>query len=541
MKEISKRIGCSLVAILLTFGVCLSCIGVTLCRYQVAYEDNLSFKVKGPGTYYIQSEQEEWLFDEQTQTLSLDFDVTNTISRTIPQTSHTFFVRWKTNLEFDVSMNVLSESGRDLIYKGQPIQQEDGSYEYRFMDENQNEIYFDLEGNQVSTQNIKLTITNATEAFVSEIIIIDRAYDLEQQKDYVTSQNYPLEVTSNYLSDTENLKIIMEDSIDITLTSNQTKTSKVTYQTSGEHILVTLTETDVNLEANQEVTVTLSYEQTEIKNAIETITVKWQILNASNEIEKELKADFIVLNKALLENVKPTVVSMDYVDEKTTFSKYQPLVLQVTSDTNTQLRLIENTIPKDTRYSLDQGESWYVLTKDGYINLSLEKDQPQQIIIDFYNSHIEWIEQKYPISLYYEYEPVLKTIEFDMEIEEVTPLAITNIQTGIINQQPIIYTTNIKDYVVSCEYLNQPIENIQDYFNIEQPSEMVTTMTLKEDITVPTGTYKLTLTQTYNNKIITQETFHFFVIEEEQPITENETNLEEQVQDEQEQQTEVSV
>lgn len=543
-------------AILFTLGLIISSIGVTLCRYEVKKAQNVNYVVKGLDELHFETQRNEWILNPNTGLLELNFAVSNRNpeTNTISIANNTFYIRWLSTIDTTITLPVYTESGRVNIYTStKELCEDQETYLYRFLDKNGEEIAFHIQGRTYGKQDFSLQIPRVNDAFLSELLIIDEAYELEAKRTYMSSQFYPLEVTSNFLNEDGNIIVNFEDTIDISLTTSHVIRSKISAVSNHDDIVIELkekiednlptegeeTETEpeeaveieenvheneleLMQEANKEKVVTLSVLPTYKEEDI-TILVEWQLINTDTEVEKTYKANFIIPAKKSINTNKPTEIKMEFVEEnKNNFSKYEPMEFIITSPIDTIIQLKESIIFKYTRYSFDKGSNWYILAKDGGIEVPLKENQPQHILIDFSQSNIEWLNQVYEISAYHSYEKLAK-LDFNMQIaEEKEIFKIIRSKTGIINYQPIEFSVNQEEPSIVIERLTDNGYEVIDeslFFEIRTVNKFDYQIYKKDNVKLSVGTYQVRIT----NKSNEEARFAFFVVEEKQ---EEETNPE---------------
>ena len=181
-----KNIEYTFIVFFLLLGILVSSIGVTFCRYQVESSQNITFNVRGVGDYYILGESEstsyeynedslEWKMNHEENTLNLNFKVTNTLNTLTPDTDTFFYLRIILSYDTEIKMGVKNLAGKDVYYTGLSSQLAEDRYEYCFVDENYNELKFELKGDQISSQFISLQMKGITDAFISEVYILEDA------------------------------------------------------------------------------------------------------------------------------------------------------------------------------------------------------------------------------------------------------------------------------------------------------------------------------------------------------------------------------
>lgn len=498
---------------LLILGLFVSSIGVTLCRYQVSDQKDITFRIRGAGEFYITDNDEEWTMDISSQTLNYHFRIKNTENEVYPEITHSFHVRLNMPNNLKVQLIAFDLSGNEWIYEG--IYNQDTN-EYYFID-NDKEALFELEGNKQSYIDFRIDVQGVNDAFISEIIIYDATYDIEKRKQDTISQSYPLEITSNYLSENEDITVVMKDSINITLTSNMGANSKVTV-TGNDKVTATVnnkTNLAITLEPNIENKVNLTV--TSSSSQDETVIVTWYIYDNDGNVKKTLKAKFLVRGTAVSADTEIPDITMNYVDNQKTFNKYTPIEFTVSSDIDTSIEIRESLFSKNMRYSLNNGKTWYVLSYEDSINLSLKASIKQKVMIDYRYSDMDWNEQVYNIYAYYK-DKELNKLQFNKEIADIEVLKVTSSSMGAINKNDISFVLNTKDIEVYLEYLNNETYetlNKDKYFKWEISDDAKYDITPLDNIDIPKGVYRIRLVQKYNDTLIKEEYLYFFAIDTE--------------------------
>lgn len=550
--NLKNKLNVGLLLIFLSVGLMVCSIGITLCRYEVQDFLSISYKVKSFASLFIESDRHEWFLNEDKSILELAFSISNVNpeNNEFPSTDHVYYVRLVSDLDTTLTLRTHSTSGRLVTCEAtKTFDEEKNIYLYRFYDEKGEEISFASKGNQPSTTDFKLQTPYQKKAFLSELIIMDASYEVEASKNDMVSHYDEEVMTSNYLSEHENLKVLFEDSIDLSFISSIDVKCKVIASTNNDNIQIKLTdktstnieqtetqeletedpitnelegedpttnemetqepkpiELEINAEANKEKMITLSVEPFESETDV-VIDVEWQILNASDEIEKVFKGSFIIPSE-VEPSTKPESVTLEYVAEnKKEFSINKPLEFNVISLVDTTVQVNQTTFPKNTRYSLDAGNSWYVLTKDSNIQINLKANQKQHVMIELNND--SWTEQFYEVGIYH-LDEQLSTLDFTMKVEEKENLEILKSYSGIINEHPLTFTLNQENVTFSFEHLEDEkykvIEDTQ-FFEVTKQNNGQFSLKIKIDIKVPDGAYQLKIRNTKNEEV----TFTFFV------------------------------
>lgn len=501
-----------LIIFLLIIGLCVSSIGITFCRYQVVMDDNeMKFNVRGAGDYYIIDNNEQWQLDKLTQACFLNFSVTNTINNTKPKTNSSFYVRVSLDTPVNMNMILTDLSGREIVCEGMKTKN-GNQYDYYFVDEYDKEVRIDLEGNKKSTENIRLEVYGSSYAYLSEISIVDASYRIEKEIEYAGNQGYSIMAESNYLSANEDFVYIVDNgTYDISLTSNMNAKSIVKYKTSSDNIMATLnnkSSVNVDLEADVEETVSLKINSNSSED--ETVTVIWQLLDKNGTIIGEMKSKFLVRGR--LSTVDNLTVQMETEDQE--FHKYKPLEFSIKSSVDSLVDIREELLPVNTRYSVNNGKTWYILTKEDSLRLNLKANTSQKVIIDFRYTDMLWTDRVFNIYAYYNDEEISKLKMNMKSVDDVTVLQLTDIHTGIINDSDVSFIVNDTNIDISLEYFdNEKYQSIDidTYFTLSNNDNKYT-LTLK-NVSVPKGIYRIKITQLYDDINIDEEYLSFYVID----------------------------
>lgn len=502
--------GYYIVIFLLIIGLFVSSIGVTYCRYQVTDQKDIVFNIRGAGDFYIIDNSQKWQLDKSTQACFLNFSVTNTVNNNTPKYKNSFYV--KVSLDVDVKLNMILTdlSGREIVCEGIKVKN-NNQYDYYFVDEFDEEVRVILEGKKKSVENIRLEVYGAHTSFLSEISVVDASYRIEKALDYAGSQDYSINVNSNYLSDSEDLVYIVNNgTYDISMTSNMNASSVVKYKTSSSNITATLnnkSSVNVDLEADIKKTVSLKINSNSSKD--ETVTVMWQLLDYSGKMIKEMNSKFLI--KGTNEVSEVPVIEMKTDDKE--FHKYKPLKFSITSDIDSVVDIREK-FPINTRYSVNNGKTWYVLTSKDSIRLKLKANTSQKVVIDFRYTDMLWTDDVFNIYAYYNDEEISKLKMNMKSVDEVIGLEVTDVNTGIINDSEVSFVVNDTNINISLEYLDngkyQSID-IDTYFSLSNNDNKYTITS--KDVDIPKGTYKIKITQLYDDTVIDEEYLSFFVID----------------------------
>lgn len=518
LNKLIVRIEYAFIIFFLILGLLVSSIGVAWCRYQVSTSKPITFKVKGASEYYI-SNQQEWEYDYNQNVHELSFQVSNTLNRQkIPTTSSHFHVRLSMSEQVQVSLYVLDLSGKETKYESKIYGEQHGVYEYGFVDYD-HELELELKGNNVSIQSVRLEIEGMTDAFLSEVMIIDASYDVEKGQYYSSSPSIPLEVTSNYLSDTLDHTVFITDSAEITLKSNFGLKSTVSIETSSESLDASINNgvsLNITLEPDAEYTVTLdvtTFDDEEYDDGEKYVNVYWKLYDDNDEVLKTYKAKFLILKGQVSSDTQPTITT---VPTQNIFSQYMPIQVNMTSDIDTVVTLVGDTLfPAYTKYSLDEGKSWYILSEENVIEVALKEKIAQNVIIDFKDTEMEWTEDTYNMYTYYNDE-LLNTLVLDKKVNDIELLTTSINNLGVIHKnEKVSFDMNVSDVSLSLEYYgNNTYKEINKddylYWNMKNENQTVE-ITTKDNI--PLGTYRIKVTQINNNVILCEKYLSFFVID----------------------------
>lgn len=509
---------------LLFLGLFVSSIGVTFCRYQVTANENVSFKIRGAGEYYIISESDEMKFDNNSQSLNYTFQVSNTNNEQNPVTTNYFSVRLNQTNGILARLYVIDLAGKEIMYNS--FYNED-SKEYYFVDQNNNELCFELEGRMKSTYTFRLELFNVTDAILSEIVIMDATYDIEKESKYTYAQHYPLTIKSPYLSTKDNITVLVEDGVKLTLTADMASNAVFTYQTS-ENVEVFFDKTTLELEPNIENNVTITVSSTSLNDEIvnvtcniydkmghlkDVLTTKLYIkaLEVENESEEENFEEDVMLEEV----IKPQIY-MDYINTDM-FDQYSFLSFYLQSHIDAKVNLGNYDFPACTRYSLDDGANWFVLPQTDSIYLSLKENIKQNVLIDLkYINSMEWKDEIYTLPVYFEDEQI-QFLNFQKKNNDLMLLEVLESNMGIINMNELSFKVNTSRNDVCMEYLNDGKYEIIEhdlYFNLSLKDNVEYKIKRKDDVKIPGGTYRIKISQKYNDEVVKEVYQYFFVLEE---------------------------
>lgn len=493
----------TLLMLFLLFGLFVSGIGTTWCHYQVVEDFDFKYLIRKSGTFEMDYDSTKWIFDETTQTYSNEFIITNKNSQ-----KNYLNIHINTTEKADYSIVIIENSGREVKYNSLLIKEENNQYQYKFIDKEGNNLRLALEENASSKQHVRLEATNVTNAFQTEIILLDASYDIKKLSQNTTSQYKELNVSSNYLTPTGNLNILVEDkTLELTFDSNMTINTKLT--TTDTNVLVdNKKELEFIVNANETKTVTLDVSK--IKK--DTFIVTWDILDDQGNPIQTLKANFIIKKDAVAATTIVPVVEMTYVNDISTFNKYEPIKLTLKSDITATIQ-IGDIFPVNTYYSLDEGKTWYVITKENDIDVDLTFGQPITLTIDLSKTNILWQEIEYDIYSY-QGEYFIQPLTFYMQDIQIEELEIVESNMGIIHEEKIEFTLNTEHVKIIMEEYSegQYIELKEPYFTLETTDNLSYTVK-PNDTEIPKGTYRVRIIQSYKDILIKEEALYFFSIE----------------------------
>ena len=511
--KIIQRIEYTCIIFLLIIGLLVSFIGVTWCRYQTTTQKQLTFKVKGAGEYYV-NDQTQWVFDYSTSLHSMSFSVSNTLdTKIVPEGTSRFHVRLTMNENVTTYLYVSDLSGKETKYKSKLYRSDNATYEYGYVDIYGNELKHELQGNKASTQYIRLEVEGTTNAFISEVSIIDASYDVEKHQLYTVSPSIPLEVTSNYLSDVYNYTVLTKDSVDITFKSNYEINSTISIESSSANIDASINNSqklDIKLLPDTTHTVKLDVKTSSSQDEYVNVVMK---LYNENQVIKTYKAKFLV--KASLPLTSRPTVTLSYVNNQNTFDKYTPLQFNITSNIDANVQIKEDLFPVGTKYSLDLGQSWYVLSKSQEIDLELKKNSTQNVIIDFIDTNMKWENKSFNIFTYHNGYNI-SSLNFQKKANTLVLLEASTQNLGVVSKNAgAAFTTNTNDFSITLEqYKNNTYTTInKDTYLTWVVSNDNKTYEIMPKEDIPKGIYRIKLTQKYNNRVLKEEYISFFVLD----------------------------
>lgn len=626
---------------LLLSGLLISGIGETFCRYILGYEESVYFEVKSAGNYYVQSDN-SWEYDGSQNVHSLQFDVTNSISKTVPENDHSFYLRWYSTAEAEVALVVIESSGKEARYSGTLIQSDEIYSQYRFYDQAGYEAVMELAGNQVSKKAFRIEVTNPDDDFLSRVVLLDAGYDVEVNEGWMYANAIPLSIESDLLKE-EKQTYIYKEPIEITLKSNRNYKSTIEVVTEDETLIATIndnSQTEIEIKANQEQKVILKIEEiqqiennpiepieeifeepvmmvdldeeepvmmvleeelpeelptptpevtpvpteapTEAPTALPTlspteiptiepteipevqptptpeegqvsptpevtiepsitptieptieptpvptpepvktgkVTVVWKLWDEEGNVVEELSADFKVLEQ-VEESTETPIIEIEATMDKDEnglpiYSKEDWIQLNLTSDIDTVIELNSSLFKQNTRYCLS--DEWITLSKEDSIQIALTQDTAQPLFIDLSEIESEWLDDTTSVDIYFQGNKI-NQIELNQSISQDLSFEVVDIKTGIINNQPVTFTTN-KDAVEIIlkhkENGQYQILSLEDYFVLEIEDNLNYSLSIKEDTKVPQGNYRIILKYPINQESVDEKSITFFVTKNE--------------------------
>ena len=146
----------------------------------------------------------------------------------------------------------------------------------------------------------------------------------------------------------------------------------------------------------------------------------------------------------------------------------------------------------------------------------LKENKTQNIIIDLKDTRIQWTEELYKVYTYYNEDVLIHTLEFNKQGNDIDLLKITSNNLGIIAKDEVVsFDVNISDAILSLQYYKdneyQDIQ-IEEYLDITVSDDKLS-YEIKTLETIPAGTYRIKLTQKYEDNIICEKYLSFFVME----------------------------
>ena len=516
--------------------VCLlfiSSFGVVMARYQISHNEEVAFKVRGVGSYYVENASSQWSMNYATGYLESNFSIYNYSGTTMSEGPLSFHVRIRIPeyLSDDISFKLIAKdiSGTEQEFSSKYIGSTDEYREYVFIEES-TEVEFSLSDKMKSYVDFVICAISVSDAFLSEVVIVDAGYNIETEMVESFSQFYPLEVNSNFLSKDEVHNVYVDGETTISMISNMGMYSEVSCNYDGDLLFPYVSEESLYLPSGKEQSVTLSWSMNEEAVALiseetrETITVIWNVIDDGGTVLEQWSANFIVSVGPMdtFGESTPTI-TMDYIDNNEVFSQLRPLQCKITSSKDYLVYLIEEDFLAGTKYSLDNGASWLVLNKDGGIPVYLQADIHKEIIIKPNLSNWETNYYKLYVDCNGKWETYLQFLKKNEEIK--TPLVITGISSGNIKDQTIMFSVNkIGTDSMSVESLNMTVEYLNDgnyetiqndlYFNwtTESVIENINyTLSGKENVDIPSGTYRIRIEHLYSNNVVDVQYVSFFV------------------------------
>lgn len=258
-----------------------------------------------------------------------------------------------------------------------------------------------------------------------------------------------------------------------------------------------------------ETTPEVSEEPEEVETELQTVTVVWEILDSEGNKTDEYHAVFTLMS----ENNYSEEVSLEMTSDKETFNQFQTVNLTLNIDKETSVSLNEGEgFPEKTRYSLDKGNTWMMLSKKGSIDLNLK--QSATCMIDFSKTDLVVEERDYIVTASIN-DTIVSQLDLKMEVKDVDLFEITQIRTGIITNEPVSFKlshNNVSIYLeklVGDEYVWFDKEI---YLNWIITEDLFHTVSIKEDADLPNGNYRIILSQTVDNTIVKYVELPFYAM-----------------------------
>lgn len=241
------------------------------------------------------------------------------------------------------------------------------------------------------------------------------------------------------------------------------------------------------------------------------VTVVWEILNDQDEVIDEYKAVFILKEeKSFDENA---VVMMS--SENESFNQYEVIDLKLISDLDTAVSIHEGEgFPVNTKYSLDQGKSWHVLTEKSSIQIDLKQNIETSMWINLYDSNQVFENRDYSLIAAMN-DVEASQVDLKMEKLEMTVLEILNSSMGIVTNTPGSFTMNTDNVTITLEkFVNNSYELIDKdaYLNWNTEDYLTYQISVKEDTEIPNGNYRIKIAQNISNKTIKECYLTFFAM-----------------------------
>ncbi|MBR5289594.1 MAG: hypothetical protein IKU28_01220, partial [Erysipelotrichaceae bacterium] len=242
----------------------------------------------------------------------------------------------------------------------------------------------------------------------------------------------------------------------------------------------------------------------------QNVTVVWEILDENGIKVDEYHAEFTLKE----ENKYSEEVSVSMTSETENFNELNPIKISLSVDKDTTVSLTEGEgFPEKTRYSLDNGTSWMMLTKKGSIDLNLIEGNTS-LMIDFSKTDVVFEEKDYIIMTYVG-DNVACQLDLKMMKIDIEPLKVTSFQSGIITNHPISFTLNTDQVSIYMEKLvgNDYVWTDKEaLFNWGTVDNLTYIVSVKEDAEIINGNYRIVIAQIVNDKVIGYEELSLYAM-----------------------------
>ena len=242
----------------------------------------------------------------------------------------------------------------------------------------------------------------------------------------------------------------------------------------------------------------------------QNVTVVWEILDENGIKVDEYHAEFTLKE----ENKYSEEVSVSITSETENFNELNPIKISLSVDKDTTVSLTEGEgFPEKTRYSLDNGTSWMMLTKKGSIDLNLIEGNTS-LMIDFSKTDMVFEEKDYSI-MAYAGDNAACQLDLKMMKMNIELLKVTSLQAGIITSHPISFTINTDQVSIYMEKLvgNDYVWTDKEaFFNWTTEDNLTYTVSVKEDAEIVNGNYRIVIAQIVNDKVIGYEELPFYAM-----------------------------
>ena len=242
----------------------------------------------------------------------------------------------------------------------------------------------------------------------------------------------------------------------------------------------------------------------------QNVTVVWEILDENGIKVDEYHAEFTLKE----ENKYSEEVSVSITSETENFNELNPIKISLSSDKDTTVSLTEGKgFPEKTRYSLDNGTSWMMLTKKGSIDLNLIEGNTS-LMIDFSKTDVVFEEKDYIIMTYVG-DNVACQLDLKMMKIDIELLKVTSFQSGIITNHPISFTLNTDQVSIYMEKLvgdDYVWTDKEALFNWSTEDNLTYTVSVKEDAEIVNGNYRIVIAQIVNDKVIGYEELSLYAM-----------------------------